>query len=41
MYCGGAADLEIHWLPIGTAFRIDDYDGNETLQTLDDLILVA
>ena len=41
MYCGGAADLEIHWLPIGTAFGIDDYDGNETLQTLGDLILVA
>ena len=31
VYCGGASDLIIHWLPIGTAFEIDEYDGSESL----------
>jgi len=39
--CGGAKNLEIHWLPIGTAFEIDEYDGAESLRTLADLVLVA
>lgn len=41
IYCGGASDLEIHWLPVGTVFRVDEYDGSESLQTLDDLEIVA
>ena len=41
VYCGGASDLQIHWLPIGTAFEIDEYDGSESLRTLADLVLVA
>lgn len=41
VYCGGANDLEIRWLPIGTAFEIDEYDGSESLRTKDDLIIVA
>lgn len=41
IYCGGAHNLEIYWLPVGTAFRVDEYDGSESLQTLDDLILIA
>ena len=34
-YCGGWRDIKIIWLPIGTRFRIDEYDGSETLRTLD------
>ncbi len=32
-YTGGAGQLSIEWLPVGTAFRIDEYDGSETLHT--------
>ncbi len=41
VYCGGASDLQIHWLPVGTAFEVDEYDGAESLRTLADLVLVA
>lgn len=41
IYCGGAKDLSIHWLPEGTAFKIDEYDGSESLETDDDLNLIA
>lgn len=41
VYCGGASDLKIHWLPIGTAFLVDEYDGNESLTTDADLITIA
>jgi len=41
VYCGGASDLEIHWLPIGTAFEINEYDGSESIRTYDDLVLIA
>lgn len=30
-YAGGASDLEIEWLPIGTPFKIDEYDGCESV----------
>lgn len=40
-YCGGASDLQIHWLPIGTAFQVDEYDGAESLLTINDLCIVA
>lgn len=30
-YDGGARDLEIEWLPAGTSFQIDEYDGHETI----------
>ena len=41
VYCGGAIDLEIHWLTVGTAFDVDEYHGSESLRTLSDLVLVA
>jgi hypothetical protein len=41
IYAGGSDGLTIHWLPIGTAFEIDEYDGSESLRTLADLVLVA
>ena len=30
-YFGGAEDLEIEWVDIDRDFRIDEYDGNETI----------
>ena len=35
-YAGGLEQARIVWLPIGTLFRIDEYDGRETLVTLED-----
>jgi len=37
-YCGGAHDLTIEWLPVGTAFRIHEYDGYESVEIRDDII---
>ena len=31
VYCGGASNLRIKMLPIGTLFRIDEYDGSENV----------
>jgi len=39
--CRGASDLKIHWLPVGTVFEVDEYDGAESLRTLADFVLVA
>ena len=36
IYCGGATDLTIKWIPQGTAFKIDEYDGAESIITQDD-----
>lgn len=33
---GSAASLQIYELPEGTQYRIDEYDGNETVMTKDD-----
>ena len=41
IYTGGSDGLKIHWLPIGTAFEVDEYDGAESLRTFDDLVLTA
>jgi hypothetical protein len=35
-YTGGIDGLEIEWVPIGTKFVIDEYDGAELLKTIDD-----
>ena len=32
-YAGGASDVRIVWVPVGTKFRIDEYDGSEGLVT--------
>lgn len=34
-YLGGADNLAVCWLPIGTRFRIHEYDGYESVITLD------
>lgn len=36
-YCGGADALTIQWLPVGTAFRIHEYDGSESVEIRDDI----
>lgn len=34
-YGGGAYQLSVQWVPEGTLFRIEEYDGAESLHTLD------
>ena len=36
-YYGGADDLVVEWLPVGTKFFIDEYDGAETVKTMDSI----
>ena len=31
VYCGGAGDLVVRWVDQGKIFRIDEYDGSESL----------
>lgn len=31
LYTGGADDLTIRWVPVGTQFRIHEYDGSESV----------
>ena len=35
-YWGGADDLAITWIPEGSLFRIQEYDGNESVIIQDD-----
>jgi len=34
-YFGGADDLIVEWVPVGTQFRVHEYDGSETLECKD------
>lgn len=34
-YVGGIEGLEVQWVPIGTRFRIEEYDGAESLRRED------
>jgi hypothetical protein len=40
-YFGGAEDLAIVWLPKGSQFMIDEYDGSESIITQENLWLTA
>jgi hypothetical protein len=40
-YTGGAEDLEVEWLPEGTSFSVDEYDGSESIVTTANLELNA
>jgi len=40
-YAGGAMELKIVWMPEGTAFHVDDYDGSESVETIESLTLIA
>jgi hypothetical protein len=33
IYLGGADQLKVDWLHIGTSFRINEYDGSESIVT--------
>lgn len=33
-YLGGAGDLAIEWIELGDKFRINEYDGSETIEYL-------
>lgn len=41
IFCGGACDLVVEWLPIGAKFLITEFDGAEDIITIDDLVLEA
>lgn len=41
VFCAGNSQLEIRWLPIGTVFCVEEYDGSESLRTISDLCLIA
>lgn len=36
VYCDGAGNLDIEWLPEGTIFRIEEYDGAESVVVISD-----
>jgi hypothetical protein len=36
-YLGGLHDLQVEWVPIGTDFRVTEYDGNETVEFRDQI----
>ena len=40
-YMGGYRDIEIVFVPRGTVFRIHEYDGNEYIETLDDMDMIV
>ena len=35
VYCGGAKDLKINWIDQGSRFRVNEYDGFETIILMD------
>ena len=32
IYKGGMRDLKVAWIPEGTLFRVEDYDGSESIE---------
>lgn len=41
LYTGGWGDIKVEWLPAGTRFVLQEYDGNEYIATADSLVHVA
>lgn len=37
IYLGGLGGLQVFWLPVGTLFRIDEYDGSESLHVKEEM----
>ena len=37
VYTGGISDLEIEWIPEGAKFIINEYDGAESIQLMDEM----
>lgn len=40
-YLGGWKGIRVEWLPQGTHFIISEYDGSESIDTVDSLTIVA
>jgi hypothetical protein len=40
-YTGGTDGLEIQWVPVGTKFVVHEYDGHESLRTIDDFYWIT
>ena len=40
-YTGGTDGLEFEWVPVGTKFVIHEYDGHESLRTIDDFYWIT
>lgn len=36
IYTGGGEDLEVEWVPKGSAFEIEEYDGSESVHVIGD-----
>ena len=36
-YAAGAQDVDILWIPVGTKFTIDEYDGSESILTIESI----
>jgi hypothetical protein len=36
-YLGGLDDVQVTWLPVGTKFRVNEYDGAESLELESDV----
>jgi hypothetical protein len=36
LYTGGMDDLKVAWIPEGAMFRINEYDGDESIELKDD-----
>lgn len=41
VYCGGASQLTIEWIPQGVHFSINEYDGSESIYRADQLEYLA
>lgn len=37
VYISGFDDLAVRWIPVGTKFRITEYDGNEEIEFFNDV----
>jgi hypothetical protein len=37
IFTGGMDDLKVDWLPVGIDFRITEFDGNEVIETKDEV----
>ena len=40
-YMGGWHDIDVEYIKEGTAFTIEEYDGSESIRTLNDLTMIA
>jgi hypothetical protein len=36
-YTGGSSDLEVMWIPAGSQFLVEEYDGSESVVLMDEM----